>query len=84
VKKPIKILKKLTGLVSIYKPKTEKTKPNRTQTEKNPSQTGKTELNRKNRAKPVFVLKNQTESKPVGLNRFRFFLKKNSVWLFFF
>jgi hypothetical protein len=28
VKKPIKILKKLTGSVSIYNPKTEKTEPN--------------------------------------------------------
>jgi hypothetical protein len=43
-KKPIKILKKLTDLVwfRFYKPKTEKTEPNRTQTGKKPSQTRKT------------------------------------------
>jgi hypothetical protein len=45
----------------------------------------KTEPNRKYQAKlekpsqnlfePVFVLKNQTEPKPVGLIRFRFFFK---------
>jgi hypothetical protein len=62
--KPIKILKKLIGSVrfQFYKPETEKTEPNRTQTEKNkknePSWT-KTKSNRtnkaklKNRAKPV-------------------------------
>jgi len=78
-----------------YKSGTEKTKSNlnkkkqakpekTSQTEK-PSQTGK------NRAKPVwtdFFLKNRTEQKPVGLNRFRFgfgffFLKIILVWLFF-
>jgi hypothetical protein len=39
-KKPIKILKKPTSLVRFwfYKLKTEKTKPNQTQTEKKPSQ----------------------------------------------
>jgi hypothetical protein len=49
VKKPIRILKKLTGLVRFYKLETKKTEPNRTQTEKNqkkPSQIGKTGLNR--------------------------------------
>jgi hypothetical protein len=51
--KPIKILKKSAGSVWFYKPKTEKTEPNRTQTGK-PSQTGK------NRAKPE-----KTEPKPV-------------------
>ena len=46
VKKPIRILKKPTGLVRFYKPKTEKIEPNQTQTGKNraklkkPSQTG--------------------------------------------
>ena len=45
LKKSIKILKKLTGSVRFwfYKPKTEKTELNRTQTKKNrkkPSQTG--------------------------------------------
>jgi hypothetical protein len=46
-KKPIKILKKLTDLVwfRFYKPKTEKTEPNRTEPKQ--SQTGK------NQAKPV-------------------------------
>jgi hypothetical protein len=71
-KKPIKsitFLKKPACSVRFrfYKQKTEKTKPNRTETdkkpEKKPSQTGKTEpkskkprkpsQNRKNRAKPV-------------------------------
>jgi hypothetical protein len=65
-----------------YKPKTEKTEsnPNRKKSEKNrvkPSQTEKTEPNR---FESVFVLKNQTKPKPVGLNRFQFgfsfFLKK--------
>jgi len=60
-KKPIKlirILKKLTGSVRFwfYKPKTEKTKPS--QTGKKPSQTGF----------PPKI----TDSKLVGLNRFRF------------
>jgi len=44
----------------------QKTKPNR----KKPSQTEKTEPNR---FEPAFSLKNRTEPKPVGLNRFRFF-----------
>jgi hypothetical protein len=61
-----------------YKPKTEKTKPN----------PNRKKTEQKNRAKPVFVLKNQTEPKPVGLNRFwfgfSFFFKKISVWLLFF
>jgi len=46
-KKPIKILKKPTGLVMVYKPEIKKTKPNRTKktesnqkTEPKPSQTG--------------------------------------------
>jgi len=57
--KPIKILKKPADSVrfQFYKPKTEKTEPNRTQTEKN-------------RAKPA---KNQTKPKKpskTGLNRF--------------
>jgi hypothetical protein len=71
-----------------YKPKTEKTEsnPNRKKPEKNrakpeknrvkPSQTEKTEPNR---FESVFVLKNQTTPKPVGLNRFQFgfsFFKK--------
>jgi hypothetical protein len=54
--KPIKILKKLAGSVrfQFYKPKTEKTEPNRTQTEKN-------------RAKPA---KNRTKPSQTGLNQF--------------
>jgi hypothetical protein len=76
-------LKKQAGSVRFYKQKTEKTKPNRTETEKNrakpekPSQTGKTEPNR---FEPVFALKNKTEPKPVGLTRFRF----GSVFFFKF
>jgi hypothetical protein len=74
-------LKKPTGSVQFrfYKPETENTEPNPnhkkkpSQTGKKPSQTRKTEPNR---FEPVFVLKNQTEPKLVGLNRFRFFLKK--------
>jgi len=64
-----------------YKPETEKTKPNQTQTGK------KTEPNRKNRAnrfKPVFFLKKQTEPKPVSLNQFWLFLKKIDLITFFF
>ena len=66
--------------VRFYKHEIEKTElnPNR----KKLSQTGK-KLSQ-NRVKPVFILKNQTKPKPVGLNRFRFFLKKISVWFFFF
>ena len=96
-------MKKLAGSVRFwfYKQKNRKnqTEPNRQKTGKKPSQTEKTEPNRKkpsqtgktepNRFEPVFSLKNRTEPKPVGLNRFRFgfgffFLKKNSVWLLFF
>jgi hypothetical protein len=87
-------LKKPTGSVRFrfFKPGTEKTELNRTEPKpektepkpKKPSQTGK---NEPNRFEPVFVLKNRTEPKPVGLNRFRFgfgfFKKKISVWLFF-
>ena len=66
-KKPIKILKKSTGLVRFwfYKLETEKTKPNPNR--KKPSQTEKPSQNRKNRAKPE-----KTEPKPsqTGLNRF--------------
>ena len=68
--KPIKILKKPTSSVRFrfYKPETKKTKPN----------PNRTEQNWKNRAKSVFVQKNRTELKPVGLNRFLFFFL-NSV-----
>jgi hypothetical protein len=74
-------LKKPTGSVRFwfFKPGSGKTEPNpnRKKPEKNPSQTEKTELKR---FEPVFALKNRTEPKPVGLNRFRFgfgfFLKK--------
>jgi len=40
--------------------------------------------NRKNRAKPVFVKKNWTEPKPVGLNQFRFFYIKKFQFSYFF
>ena len=64
--KPIKILKKLAGSIRFrfYKPKAEKTEPNRTQTEKNPSQTGK---------KPSQTKKTEPKQKKpsqTGLNRF--------------
>jgi len=51
-----------------YKPETKKTKPNWTE----PKQK-KPEKNEPNRFEPVFSLKNRTEPKPVGLNRFQLF-----------
>jgi len=63
--KPIKILKKRTGLVRFgfgfisLKPKNQ-TEPNRKKT-------------KPNQFEPVFVLKNRTEPNPVDLNQFRFF-----------
>jgi hypothetical protein len=62
-----------------YKPKTEKTEPNRTQTEKKPEPN---QAKPKNRAKPVFVLKNWTETdrfEPVSV-----FFKKNFGLVTFF
>jgi hypothetical protein len=59
-------------------PNRKKSKNKPSQIGKKPSQTKKTEPNR---FEPVFVLKNQTEPNPVGLNRFQFFLKL--IWLFF-
>jgi hypothetical protein len=62
-------LKKPVGLVRFYKLKTEKTKPNPNRQKAKP--------NRKNQAKPVYVLKNQTETgrfEPILV----FFLKK--IW----
>jgi hypothetical protein len=59
-----------------------KTKPNRAKTGKNRAKTEKTESNR---FEPVFALKNRTETgrfDPVSV-WFRFFFKKNSVWLLF-
>jgi hypothetical protein len=62
---------KPTGSVRFrfYKPETEKTE-------------SKPEKTEPNRFEPVFVQK--TEPKPVGLNRFRFFKKKNRFGYFFF
>jgi hypothetical protein len=64
-------LKKPAGSVRFrfYKPKTEKTKPN---------------PNRKKLSQTGFVLKNRTEPKLVGLNRFWFFLKKFGLVIFFY
>jgi hypothetical protein len=64
----------LTGSVwfQFYKPEIEKPEPNQTQTEKNRAKLEKTESDR---FEPIFPQNNQTESKPVGLNRF---------WLLFF
>ena len=66
-----------------YNPETKKTEPNRTRTEKiektepnRKKNLAKTEPNKKtepNQFEPVFVLKNRTGPKPVGLNRFQFF-----------
>jgi len=44
-------------------------KMNQTQTEKTGKNRAKTEKTEPNRFEPVFILKNQTEQKPVGLNR---------------
>jgi len=76
-------LKKLTGSVRFrfYKPEIKKTKIKTKKTGKKPSQTEKTEPNQ---FEPVFVLKNRTEPKPVGLNQFRLFFFLISVWLLFF
>jgi len=91
--KLIKILKKSAVSVRFYKQKTEKPEPNQNwkKPRKKPSQTGKTEKTepkpRKtepNRFEPVFSIKNRTEPKPVGLTRFRFFLKKKFRFGYFF
>jgi hypothetical protein len=69
-------LKKLAGSVrfQFYKQKTEPN-PNK-KNRKKPSQTwknrAKTEKTEPNQFELVFVLKNRTEPKPVGLNLFRF------------
>jgi hypothetical protein len=82
-------LKKPTCSVrfQFYKPKTEKTEPNRTQTGKQTSQTGKkpsqTEKTESSRFEPVFVLKNQTKTgrfEPVSV----FCIKKFGLVTFFF
>jgi hypothetical protein len=83
-------LKKSTGSVRFYKPKTKKTELNRNRkNRKKPSQTGKNWVKLKtkpNRFEPIFVLKNRTEPKPVSLNRFRFFFyfKNFSLVIFFY
>jgi hypothetical protein len=86
----------MIGSVRFYNLETEETElnPNWKKPEKKPSQIGKNKPNREklsqtknieqNRVEPVFVLKNQTEPKPVGFNRFRFFLKKFNLVVFFF
>jgi len=90
-------LKKPAGSVRFrfYKQKTEKTESNRNKKNqkktkpnwKNGAKTGKnrakTEKTEPNRFEPVFALKNRTEPKPVGLTRFRFFLKKFGLVTFF-
>jgi hypothetical protein len=53
--------------INLKPKKLNRTKP---KLEKKPSQT---EKNRANRFKPVFVLKTQTEPKPVSLNQFWLF-----------
>jgi hypothetical protein len=89
--KPIKILKKPASSVQFwfYKPKTKKTEPNPNQkkTKPNRPKSSQTEKTDPNQFKPVFVLKNQTEPKPVGLNRFQFgfgFFKKKIRFCYFF
>jgi len=69
-KKQIKILKKPTVSVQFrfYKPNTEKTEPDRTQSEKNRAKPEKKPSQiEPNRFKLIFILK--TKLKPVGLNR---------------
>jgi len=61
-------------LVLFLKNRTE-TKKNRSKTEKTEPKLKKPSQNRQNRLEPAFILKNRTEPKPIGLNRFRF-LKK--------
>ena len=61
--------------VWFYKPETKKTEPNRTQIKK-PSQNRKIEPNQ---FEPVFIKKNRTEPKPVGLNQFWFFFNFNLI-----
>jgi hypothetical protein len=62
-------LKNPTGSVRFrfFKPGTGKTEP-----KKIGKKTSQTEKNEPNRFELVFALKNRTEPKPVGLNRFRF------------
>jgi len=72
------ILKKLKKLNPKKKPeknraKIEKPSQNQAKTGKNRAKTEKT---KPKQFKPVFILKNRTEPKPVGLNWFRFFKKK--------
>jgi len=69
--KPIRIFKKLTSLVRLrfYKPETEKTELNPNW--KKPSQTG------------TGFCSKITAPKPVDLNRFKFFFKKNRFGYFF-
>jgi hypothetical protein len=75
-------LKKPTSSVRFFKPGTRKTEPEKNRAKpKKPSQTKKTEPNR---FEPVFSLKNRTEPKPVGLNRFRFFFFKKKFGLVIF
>jgi hypothetical protein len=67
-------LKKPTGLVWFYKPKTEKNRTEPNPNRKKPSQTEKT---KSNRFELVFVIKNLTETgrfEPVLV-----FFKKNSI-----
>ena len=69
------------GFISLKLKKQNRTKKNRAKTKPNQ----KTEPNR---FEPVFILKNRTEPKPVGLNRFRFdfgfFIKKKEIRFVFF
>jgi hypothetical protein len=76
------------GFISLKPKKSNRTEPkpekNWAKPEKNRAKLKKTE---QNWFEQVFVLKNRTEPKPAGLNRFRFrfFLnKKILVWLFFY
>jgi len=75
-------LKKPTGLVRFhfYKPKTKKTELNKKTSKKAELNRDKTESNQ---FEPVFILKNRTKPKPVGLKRFQFRFFLNSVWLLF-
>jgi len=95
LRKPEKKLKKSNREKKPIKPIKIFKKPNRTQTEKNRAKPKKNQVKpkkpSKNRFEPGFVLKNQTETnwtetsrfEPISV-RFRFFLKKKLIWLFFF
>jgi hypothetical protein len=75
-KNPIKIKKNQPVQFWFYKYEIEKTEPNpnkkknRAKLEKNQAKPSQIEKTKPNQFEPIYVLKKQTESKPVDLNRF--------------